>query len=532
MSKPRGKAREIRAAGAPGDLALEKTILGSTILDPRLLEDAYGALPPTGIASAIEAFETSKFNGSEPLFFSTAHEFIFGAICYMRERGMALSLSTLAAVIKERTLLDSIGGTAYLATLENDVFSLNEFPELLKLLIADWSKRALIRGYESILDASKAGQAPAQIAEQIERDVLRPVLDCQPGGRSLALSPGQIRRLPRQEDSNWLGDHMLQAGEPTIIAGPPELGKSRLVQQLILSIALGRPDWLGLPIHRRDLRIISFPVEDSIHRKQMDLDRQLSGIAQEEETYLDDTVRIYAPTRPEDRIVWLDDEATVNKLTTLVREHRADLVIFDPYAAFFAGEDENQSMQARQTMTAMARISRAGNPDAALLVVHHSRIGREATAGAIGWERGAYIRGSKALTAMSRAQINFAPVDPDDRDLILVSCGKCSNGRPFEPFAIRLDPGTMRYHPDPTFSLDDWKANVQEKGFRPGPRAKISDVLVLALMQEIGGAIKRSTLVERISTEAGCNKTAAYQAIKKLVDEGRLNLAAGYLNVR
>jgi hypothetical protein len=62
---------------------------------------------------------------------------------------------------------------------------------------------------------------------------------------------------------------------------------------------------------------------------------------------------------------------------------------------------------------------------------------------ATGFDRSSFGRNSKVLFMWTRAQINIAPVRPDDNSLLIIASGKCSNSAEFQPFAARLDSHTM-----------------------------------------------------------------------------------------
>ena len=76
---------------------------------------------------------------------------------------------------------------------------------------------------------------------------------------------------------------LIVKGEPGLIIGAPKVGKTLLVEDLMLHIAAGRRDWCGMPIYRR-CRLLLFLREDS-ERTTIRRLRQLArgaGIAHEE----------------------------------------------------------------------------------------------------------------------------------------------------------------------------------------------------------------------------------------------------------
>jgi hypothetical protein len=160
------------------------------------------------------------------------------------------------------------------------------------------------------------------------------------------------------------------------------------------------------------------------------------------------------------------------------------------------------------TCREISRLSKAGNPKRAWLALHHTQVGRAGAVKAVGYDRGSYGRNSKALLGWTRAQINLAPGSADNNDTLVVSCGKCSNGREFEPFAIRLNPSTMIYEVDTSFDLSAWLAEYGGQK-QNDPLVTLDDVAEFCR----GGKTK-AELAKAIMDE-GIGKTTAYKLIKR-----------------
>jgi len=219
-----------------------------------------------------------------------------------------------------------------------------------------------------------------------------------------------------------------------------------------------------------------------------------------------------------DRWVSFADPVAVARLTQGVRDFGPDVVVFDPLIDFFGGDSENDSIQMRGCFSTACRIARAGNPDVAILIVHHSRTGKAAAGAAIGWDRGAFARGSKSLHASVRSALNIAPGAGDDPASLVVACGKSNDARPFDPFAVRLDDASMTYKPDKDFDLETWRDEVGQSG-RRGPKA-ITSREVVAALQDGGGRMKRSELANALRDATGRGRSSAYSAVRGAVDTG------------
>jgi hypothetical protein len=172
-------------------------------------------------------------------------------------------------------------------------------------------------------------------------------------------------------------------------------------------------------------------------------------------------VTIHTLENDDDGFVALDSEENKAAVQRVIEEAMADVVIYDPLDEYGVG-DLNHDADMKLTITILSRLCRKGNAQRGIIVLHHAVTGRAGAARATGFDRASFARNSKTLLAWARGQINLAPVDEDNYDRLIVACGKCSNGREFQPFAIRLNPETMIYEVDPTVDVKTWATDIQK----------------------------------------------------------------------
>ncbi len=125
-------------------------------------------------------------------------------------------------------------------------------------------------------------------------------------------------------------------------------------------------------------------------------------------------------------------------------------MVFDPLNTF-TSLDLNSDKDMRQVVAAITGLVKRGNPNRVPIIVHHSLTGKAGAARAVGWDKSSYGRNSKVLQAWTRAQINLAPRDPNKPELLVLSCGKNNNGKPFADMGIRFDEGSGLYVVDHDF---------------------------------------------------------------------------------
>jgi len=384
--------------------------------------------------------------------------------------------------------------------------------------IIDWGNRP--KGYDLNDIARTAGL-------QAVRRALDEAKPWKPGIAPLDL--WDIDRLfahQHDESENLLDNWLLAAGELSLLVGPPGIGKSRIVNQLIFDILLGESNWLGvLPIHRHGLKIVVIQTENGVRRLKMDFGAQLSGVSMEQRRLVRNRLRFHVPISVEDRDLALDDPANVARLTKTIKSSQPDLVVMDPYGDLFMGDNENDAVQSRKSVKAIFQIAQAWSPKTAILLIHHAKSGRAAAAEAVGWDRQAYARGSKALMSIARAQINVAPGDENNRTLV-ISCGKNNNGREFEPFAVRLDEISMRYRRDEDFSLDHWREQITTRKTAQkasGRKPLVDPSMVLCRMPVDGEEIPMKALVNEIMEVHGLGRRTIYDLIEDMVGQNQLH---------
>jgi len=162
----------------------------------------------------------------------------------------------------------------------------------------------------------------------------------------------------------------------------------------------------------------------------------------------------------------------------------------------------------RRPLTTLSRVTRRGNPERAAVVLHHATTGKAGAAKATGYDRSSFGRNSKVLHAWTRGQINVAPAGADNNQAVIVACGKSSNGKPFEPFAVRLNQDPLVFEVEPNFDLETWQADVN------GQKATGPLVTVELVAECCKGEMTKAALVRAIQDESGCCRSLAYRKLE------------------
>jgi hypothetical protein len=148
-------------------------------------------------------------------------------------------------------------------------------------------------------------------------------------------SIGDIPKPENPEESNLVGQRYLTKGSGLEVVGPTGIGKSSLLMQMGMCWSAGK-DFMGIPC-QRPLRVLLVQAEND----DEDLRAMRDGIMQGVGLYDE------APVIHENlSYVTVNDAAGaafIKKLENLVKRHRPDIVILDPFFAFVGGNVSDQA---------------------------------------------------------------------------------------------------------------------------------------------------------------------------------------------
>ena len=137
----------------PQNLEAEQSILGSILLEN------------SAINSVLEVLSKGDF-------YSEAHRKIFNVMVEISEKNEPVDLITLSNALRDKTLLDTIGGTAYLASLVDNVPSAANVANYAKIV----KEKAILRGLigsatEIITSCYETGSDVDQVLDQAEHSI-------------------------------------------------------------------------------------------------------------------------------------------------------------------------------------------------------------------------------------------------------------------------------------------------------------------------------------------------------------------------
>jgi hypothetical protein len=262
--------------------------------------------------------------------------------------------------------------------------------------------------------------------------------------------------------------------------------------------------------------------ENNGERLQFDLMRMAVGLTAEENQLLEDSLRILEIDAMEfGSICMVEGHPDRARIEETLGHYNPDIVVIDPLRDAGRG-DPNKDEAMTETCRAIATVVQRGAKKRVPLIIHHGRTGKAEASKVFGDDSASFARNSKVMYGWLRSQINVAEAGIDHPGVVIVGCGKCSNGRKWEPFAARLDEATMCYArlaPE-EFDLAAWAGDEGAPVGRAGKSKRIvSPEEVAALVEKHGGQMKGGVnadegLVQRVKMEFNVGRADAITAVE------------------
>jgi hypothetical protein len=447
-------------------------------------------------------------------FYDLRNQTIFRALRCLRNDGKPPDLPGLSQLLRNDTQEQAAGGRDYFGTLPDKVQSPADFPTHLDAIESYRLRRATIRDSAELQKlAFDTSIRPAALADASRR-MLESHSRQSANGSSLTIrAPDELLSMAFDESDCIVGDRLIAAGQSMVITGAGGLGKSRLALQLPVATITSRP-FVGFETHRPELRWLILQAENSNRRLQEDLAALKRWAGSDSWPRVNQQLSIHTLEADADGFMSLDDLSAQRRIADAIAGTTPDVVIFDSLYNFAIG-DLNKDEDMGATLLALSRLTKAGNPARVPIVLHHALTGKAGAMRATGYDRASFGRNSKVLHSWARAQINIAPGSPDSNDLLVLTCGKCSNGKEFSPTAIHLNQETMIYEPAPDFDLAAWQADVSGK--KEGPLMTPDRVRDLC-----GLPMTKAELSHAIREDCGCARQVSYRYIKAAEKRDRI----------
>jgi len=478
----------------PHSVEAEMGVLGSLILDPRLVPATVDKVSPAH-------------------FYVPAHQTIFSAVIELFSEQGSIDLITLTQHLRDVGHLDAVGGAVFVTSLFTFVPTSANIGYYLEIVREKYVLRELIAaGTEAVRRGFEEQDDVYGLVETFQRRAsLLPVVGQQKKGLTVR-TLSELFAMEFDEADNYMGDRILAAGQSCTLLGPGGVGKSRLAMQLALCMITGRR-FLDLDTHAPDKKWLFIQTENNNRRLHHDLRNMALNLRLTDEVIqrVNKSLYIHTIETDEDAFLNLMDPQLYAKIHALIQEVKPDFIVWDPLNSL-TDADLNSDMDMRALVSAISRVTRAGNPNRVPLVLHHSLTGKAGAAKAVGWDKASYGRNSKVLQAWTRAQINLSPRDADDANLLLISCGKNNNGKPFPESGIVFNEAMGLYLKDENFSAEEFREEVglAKAGKATRFATKFDEHSILEHMEDTERGYQASQLQRRVHGETGMSSGTFY----------------------
>lgn len=242
-------AKELFERQPPAAIEAEMSLLGSMILDPNVIPDVLGIIK------------------SENDFFKDAHGHVYRAVIDVYDQRHSGDLVQIVDLLRDRAVLEQVGGPDYLVELANSVPSAVNAPHFARIVGEKAKLRRLIDAAGQILyDAYHAGELGPEGAREVLDSAEMRVFEIaqeQHAADPQALAELLEIELRRIEAADFEGgglsgvpsgyadlDELLrgfQPGEMLVLAARPSMGKTALALNLAEQIAIGGAPVPGAP---------------------------------------------------------------------------------------------------------------------------------------------------------------------------------------------------------------------------------------------------------------------------------------------
>jgi hypothetical protein len=355
--------------------------------------------------------------------------------------------------------------------------------------------------------------------------------------------PIDVEAIPRRP---WLVPGLLLRRQVTLLIAPPGSGKSLLTLQLAMMCAAPLANWGGWRPRQRCRCLVINSEEDSDElKRRLWAAAHLMGIDQQ----LLRGMVLYAD-RPHDIVIAEADHRTktvtrrpmADQLIATIRQYEIDVVIIDPFAETFIG-DENSNSELKWAAVLWREIARF--TECAVLLVHHTR--KSAEHGDMDAARGGGALAGVArivctLFGMGKEEAErmlgnnaderskYLRFDDAKANLTLIS----SQARWFEKHTEKLGNGLDEMPADEVGVLVPWKPPTALDAMDPQQARRILDDLAFGVRNADGHATGNYFMVWRkgqkpkfwagdvIMEALGCTAADAKTILGKWLKEGMI----------
>jgi hypothetical protein len=452
----------------------EQSLLGAILVRP----EVFPAIIDAGV-------KAESFSGA-------AHAVIFQAMLALHGEQAPIDLVTVTTRLKEWGKLEEAGGPVFLAGLSEQVGFATNAEYYAHLVL----KHAWRREYRQILlQLHSLEQDPTARPDDLMTLLNSKLLELEasyPGDYSeiQLISLEELLAMKFPERSELIGGGIWPAGNALMICGESGVSKSLLLNQLAISLAMGR-EFMGLKVPTAR-RVIVFQAENTLQQEQERYVAQIKGMGitttPPNICYFPMVGRLEL-ANPHSRKIMVD----------AIKAHQADAFFIDPLISFHdANENDNGAM--RRVLDFITEIMR--KTGAAAGVLHH--FGKPNEKGTVEHR----ARGASAIRDWCDSMLALTVKKAQDGYRHEITFVKVRNGRQPKPITLERDEYLV--------------FQVIEEALKFPPEQ------VALLIKAKGGRVNRKVeLIGAIQDLSGGGEKAACKYIKDAIEASAIRVVKG-----
>jgi hypothetical protein len=357
---------------------------------------------------------------SPEAFYSLPHQEIWKGLCKLADSKKNIDLITANEWLRDKKLLDQIGGPFYLSTLANDVPSAANIGNWLNIIAEKYELRRIVQTCTEVVGRIYEHSGDAEDLLFATRSDLHSIISGSQAHDDAVSTIEQIDAYNIENDPNCLiGKRYLCRGGGLVIVGPSGVGKSSLIMQFACAWAVGWPMFGIKPARPLNILIVQAENDDG-DMKEM-LQGVCRGIKLDEFSQDYDLLKANLLFR---RDATQTADGFIRSLSRLISENQPDLVVLDPAVSFIGDDISKQSACSNFFRRGLNSI--AADTGCSFVIVNHTTKPPTDSKSRKGWQSSDWQyagAGSYDIVGWARAVMNLREVAPQTFALKLTKRG-------------------------------------------------------------------------------------------------------------
>jgi hypothetical protein len=438
----------------PHDISSEKALLGSLLIFPNAIDEVMEIITKAD-------------------FYIYRHQVIFDAICHLREMKIPVDIITLIGRLRAEGNLSEIGGEPYLLELENSCPSSTNYRSYSTLVKEAAINRRIVELATTIVQNAVSGISSTINVHFLE-DFLADSQNFIRLNRRILMTASELcsKDVP---GLTWLADQWIVKSALNLIAGAPATGKTFITIDFALGLSLGGLAWGNFQLEKS--RVLYHYLDGSLSGMHSRVKKMLAGrnVESPENLFFDFSK------------LDLRSSSDITLLKKQIQQLKISVVVFDVFAKFIPGADENSVSDIAPVMNSLREI--ANSLGTTFILLHHLNKGT-------GFDYGNRVRGSSEIlgsvdTALIVTQTNSGGQNTK-RQIIAQKIRDADTPSPLQ-FSIKSSEERI---------LLEFEENTEANDFYIGQRDVILQKMLDILKDTPGKEFSRAELIELIQIDA------------------------------